>query len=86
MMSLSESIVPEFEQEMASTRRTLERVPDEKFDWKPHEKSTSLGGLATHRFGLRRLDAASNQETQLWRGRDKSRPTKALTSQRTPKS
>ena len=47
-MSLSEMILPEFEHEMASTRRTLERVPDEKFDWKPHEKSTSLGGLATH--------------------------------------
>jgi uncharacterized damage-inducible protein DinB len=41
-------IMPEFEQEMANTRRTLERVPGEKFEWKPHEKSTSLGGLATH--------------------------------------
>jgi uncharacterized damage-inducible protein DinB len=48
MMSLSEMILPEFEQEMANTRRTLERVPDEKFEWKPHEKSSSLGGLATH--------------------------------------
>ena len=47
-MSLSEMILPEFEQEMANTRRTLERVPDEKFEWKPHEKSSSLGGLATH--------------------------------------
>ena len=47
-MSLSEMILPEFEHEMASTRRTLERVPDEKFEWKPHEKSSSLGGLATH--------------------------------------
>ena len=47
-MSLSEMIMPEFEQEMANARRTLERVPEEKFEWKPHEKSTSLGGLATH--------------------------------------
>ena len=47
-MSLSEMILPEFEHEMTNTRRTLERVPEEKFDWKPHEKSTSLGGLATH--------------------------------------
>jgi len=47
-MSLSKMILPEFEQEMANTRRTLERVPDEKFEWKPHEKSSSLGGLATH--------------------------------------
>jgi uncharacterized damage-inducible protein DinB len=47
-MSLSEMIMPEFEQEMANTRKTLERVPEEKFEWKPHEKSSSLGGLATH--------------------------------------
>ena len=47
-MGLSEMIMPEFEQEMANTRKTLERVPDGKFEWKPHEKSTSLGGLATH--------------------------------------
>jgi uncharacterized damage-inducible protein DinB len=47
-MTLSEMILPEFEQEMSNTRRTLERVPEEKFEWKPHEKSTSLGGLSTH--------------------------------------
>jgi uncharacterized damage-inducible protein DinB len=41
-------ILPEFEQEMTNTRRTLERVPNEKFEWKPHGKSSSLGGLATH--------------------------------------
>ncbi|SRR6266403_1488014 len=40
--------MPEFKQEMATTRRTLEQVPDEKFEWKPQEKSSSLGGLATH--------------------------------------
>jgi len=44
----SEMILPEFEQEMANTRKTLERVPDDKFSWKPHEKSMSLGGLSTH--------------------------------------
>src|SRR5258706_2446101 len=48
MMSLSEMILPEFEHEMANTRKTLERVPDAKFEWKPHAKSSSLGGLATH--------------------------------------
>src|SRR2546422_1945706 len=52
MMSVSETILPEFEQEMANTRKTLERVPDEKFDWKPHEKSFSLGDLATHLANL----------------------------------
>ncbi|HXT61471.1 MAG TPA: DinB family protein [Pyrinomonadaceae bacterium] len=47
-MSTSKMILPEFEHEMANTRQTLERVPDDKFDWKPHEKSMTLGGLATH--------------------------------------
>ena len=47
-MSISKMILPEFEHEMASTRKTLERVPDDKFSWKPHEKSMTLGGLATH--------------------------------------
>ncbi len=47
-MPISQMILPEFDHEMANTRKTLERVPDEKFAWKPHEKSMSLGGLATH--------------------------------------
>lgn len=47
-MAISQMILPEFDHEMANTRKTLERVPDDKFDWKPHEKSTTLGGLATH--------------------------------------
>ena len=45
---LSESLLPEFDNEMANTRKTLERVPVDKFDWKPHEKSTAMGGLGTH--------------------------------------
>lgn len=47
-MALSEGLLPEFDHEMANTRKTLERVPHEKFGWKPHEKSTAMGGLATH--------------------------------------
>jgi uncharacterized damage-inducible protein DinB len=51
-MSLGESMLPEFDQEMANTRKTLERVPDNKFDWKPHEKSFPMGQLATHLANL----------------------------------
>ncbi len=47
-MRLSETLLPEFDHEMANTRKTLERVPVDKFDWKPHPKSTAMGGLATH--------------------------------------
>jgi len=38
----------DLEHELATTRRVLERVPDEHWDWKPHEKSMSLGRLAGH--------------------------------------
>jgi uncharacterized damage-inducible protein DinB len=51
-MGLSESLLPEFDHEMANTRKTLERVPDEKFDWKPHEKSFPMGSLAGHLANL----------------------------------
>jgi uncharacterized damage-inducible protein DinB len=47
-MRLSEALLPEFDQEMANTRKTLERVPDNRFGWKPHEKSMTMGRLATH--------------------------------------
>lgn len=45
-MSLSDSFLPEFDQEMSTTRRLLERVPTDKGTWKPHEKSFSMGHLA----------------------------------------
>jgi uncharacterized damage-inducible protein DinB len=51
-MSISASLLPEFDQEMANTRKALERIPDDKFDWKPHEKSWAMGGLATHLANL----------------------------------
>lgn len=47
-MSISDSILPEFEQEMASTRKVLERVPDDRLDWQAHEKSRSIGWVASH--------------------------------------
>ena len=45
-MSISDTLLPEFDQEMATTRRLLERVPTDKGPWKPHQKSFSLGHLA----------------------------------------
>jgi uncharacterized damage-inducible protein DinB len=47
-MALRDALLPEFDQEMAGTRKTLERVPDEKLAWKPHPKSWTMGELATH--------------------------------------
>jgi uncharacterized damage-inducible protein DinB len=51
-MGLGESLLPEFDYEMANTRKTLERVPDDKFDWKPHAKSSAMGALAGHLANL----------------------------------
>src|SRR6185295_758276 len=47
-MTIAELLLPEVEQEMATTRRVLERVPDEKLAWKPHARSSSMGDLASH--------------------------------------
>lgn len=47
-MSIVDSLLPEFDHEMATTRRVLDRVPEAQFDWKPHPKSMSLGELAGH--------------------------------------
>src|SRR2546427_6295044 len=45
-MTIAESLVPEFDQEMATTRKLLERVPSDRGTWKPHPKSFALGHLA----------------------------------------
>ena len=50
-MSATAAMIQEFEQEAATTRRVLERVPADKLGWKPHEKSMSLGKLAMHIAG-----------------------------------
>src|SRR5207302_11451582 len=47
-MTIGQSLLSEFDQEMQNTRKVLERCPDEKGNWKPHEKSRTLGWLAGH--------------------------------------
>ena len=47
-MAVRQSLLNEFDEEMKGTRKVLERVLDEKTDWRPHEKSMTLGRLATH--------------------------------------
>jgi len=47
-MKLSQMLLPEYDQEMATTRKLLDRLPDADLTWKPHEKSMALGRLATH--------------------------------------
>jgi uncharacterized damage-inducible protein DinB len=47
-MTILELLLLEFDEEMASTRRMLERVPEASLAWKPHERSMTLGRLASH--------------------------------------
>lgn len=47
-MPMNQAFLTEFDREMATTRKFLERVPENKFDWAPHPKSMKLGDLASH--------------------------------------
>ena len=47
-MTYAETILPEFDQEMASTRKVFERIPDDKLDWQAHPKSHTIGWNANH--------------------------------------
>jgi uncharacterized damage-inducible protein DinB len=47
-MAIKDALLPEFDHEMQVTRKVLERVPEGRFGWKPHDRSMSMGRLATH--------------------------------------
>ena len=47
-MNVTDLLLPEVDQELASTRRLLERIPTQSLAWKPHPKSFSMGQLASH--------------------------------------
>lgn len=47
-MAMNQALLGEFDQEMANTRKAVERVPDAKWDWKPHPKSGTTGWLVNH--------------------------------------
>lgn len=47
-MKMKDSLIAEFEREAQTTRRHLERLPNDKLDWRPHEKSYTVSALASH--------------------------------------
>ena len=51
-MNLAQTLLPEYDHEMVGCRRELERIPDGKFDFKPHAKSSTLGQLSNHLAGI----------------------------------
>ena len=63
-MTFAESLLPEFDHEMKTTRSLLERVPDERAAWKPHGKSMSLGQLAIHVASLNRFAVSAIRDDE----------------------
>jgi uncharacterized damage-inducible protein DinB len=64
-MSISQIMLPEFDHEAINTRKVLERLPDDKWDWKPHEKSGTLSWLANHVAELNNWTAVTINSDQL---------------------
>jgi len=64
-MSISQSLLPEFDQEMANTRKVLERIPDDKLDWKAHPKSNTIGWVSKHLADLPSWTTATLQHESL---------------------
>ena len=77
-MNMVDALLPEFDREMTTTRKVLERVPDQSLGWKPHAKSFSLGELATHVASLPTWGAETLNKSELDVGT--SRPPGALAS------
>jgi len=64
-MAIRDGLLGEFDQEMANTRKVLERVPEDKFGWKPHPKSGTMIWLAGHVANLAGWGAFTIQSEQL---------------------
>lgn len=64
-MPMVDALIPEFDHEMSVTRKVLERVPDDKFEWKPHPKSMTLGALAQHVINLPMWGAMTLAQSEL---------------------
>ncbi len=47
-MAIKDALLADYDHEMGTTRRLLERVPDDTLSWRPHDRSRSMGELATH--------------------------------------
>jgi uncharacterized damage-inducible protein DinB len=83
-MPIVDALLPEFDHEMANTRRVLERVPDDRLDWRPHPKSWTMGALATHLATLPSWTVETINRTELDvapEGKPPERPVEAKSRQ-----
>ena len=77
-MSIAQALLPEFDHEMANTRKTLERIPADKLDWRPHEKSFDMRGMLTHMANMPKWTVMTINETaSTWSPRERSRQQKS---------
>ena len=70
-MSISAALLPEFDNEMATTRALLERMPADRAAWKPHAKSFALGDLCLHLANLPSwisMTLTPGEALRTWRG------------------
>ena len=79
-MRLVDLLLPEFDHEMASTRRVLARAPESLFSWKPHEKSWTLGGICTHLANIPRWGVSILRHNSYDLVRDAGQPSAEKTS------
>ncbi len=80
-MPINDVLISELQQEAASTRKMLERVPEKSFSWKPHEKSMSLGVLAHHIAELPEWVGASVNQDELDFAEQKYTPKEQTTTE-----
>lgn len=73
-MPMIDAVLAEFQHEAATTRRLLERVPEQKFDWKPHEKSMTLGQLTHHIAEMPGWMAVVGHQDELDMAQEQERP------------
>jgi len=64
-MAIAQSLLPEFDHEMTTTRTLLERIPEADAGWKPHPKSWNLGDLAAHIVNLLAWAGPTFRQTEL---------------------
>lgn len=64
-MPIAKTLLPEFDVEMATTRALLERVPEDRSEYRPHAKSTDLGALAVHIVNLVGLTTRAISQTEV---------------------
>jgi uncharacterized damage-inducible protein DinB len=60
-MLIRDALLPEIDMEMAKTRKTLERAPEDKYDWRPHERSFTTAELCTHMANMMQWGAVTLQ-------------------------